>query len=71
MSVYVIHLEEGIQHPVCVFNTVRPLEISHFRKEGGGRGEFLNKLWCCVGVEYYQILPFYQLYLYIISTVYS
>lgn len=38
MSVYVIHLEEGIQHPVCVFNTVRPLEISHFRKEGGGEG---------------------------------
>ena len=64
MSVYVIHLKEGIQYPVCVFNTVRPLWISHFRKEGGegeGEGEFLNKLWCCVGVEYYQILPFYQL----------
>ena len=62
MSVYVIHLEEGIQYPVCVFYTIKPLCISHFRKEeGGGGGEFLNKLWCCVGVEYYQILPFYQL----------
>ena len=36
MSVYVIHLEEGIQYTVCVFNTIRPLWISHFRKEGGG-----------------------------------
>ena len=65
MSVYVIHLEEGIQYPVCVFYTVRPIWSSHFRKEGwgggGGVSKFLNKLWCCVGVEYYQILPFYQL----------
>ena len=27
----------------------------------GEGGEFLKKLWCCVGGEYYMIIWFYQL----------
>ena len=30
-------------------------------KWGGGGGKFLNKLWWCVGGEYYKIIWFYQL----------